>query len=133
MKIQDLQIVIADSSLAVNLKMKIQLEKLGCQVKATTDNAFRLKYLIEKLSPNLIIVDTELLKPSTDKYLAKLETPILFTTCYGATELLFLLFENQNTIGYLVKPLDRFSLYSSLRRAINFHQESQRSIDVEVK
>lgn len=132
MKVQNLKIIIADSSLATNLKLKIQLDKLGCQVAATTDNAFRLQYLVEKLKPDFIILDTGLLNPAAEKYLKKSQIPILFTTCYGVDELLFSLFEKSNTVGYLVKPIDRFSLYSSIRGAISFHHNYQRGKQVEL-
>ena len=69
MKVKDLQILIADSNLATNLHLKIQLEKLGYSVIATAENAFRLLYLLEKLNPNLIILDTGLLSSSVECYL----------------------------------------------------------------
>ena len=121
MEVKDLRILIADSNLATNLQLRIQLEKLGCIVVSTTNNIFRLIYLIENLKPNFIILDSELIHLAVENYLKKTEIPVLFTTCFGIEEILIRLIKQKNTIGYLVKPLDSFSLRSSIEWAVKFH------------
>ena len=130
MKGKDLQILIADSNLATNLHLKIKLEKLGFSVIAMAENAFRLLYLLDKLNPNIIIIDTELLSNTVENHLKQLKTPILFTTCFGCETLLIRLSKQKNTIGYLVKPVDKFSLYSGIEWAVKFHLYNRNRKDI---
>lgn len=117
---KSLNILIVENNLANALRMQLQLEKNGHSITGRPNNSSDALKLIQAAPPDLILIDTELSGKKAGIRLAKrirfLNIPILFTTLFGSEEE-FKLTSQLNMIGYLVKPIDKFSLLSILFRA----------------
>lgn len=117
---KSLRILIVENNLAGALKMQLQLEKNGHTVIGRPNNSSDALKSIQAVPPDLILMDTDLSGEKAGIGLAKqirfLNIPILFTTLFGSEEE-FNLTSQLNMIGYLVKPIDKFSLLSILFRA----------------
>ena len=117
---KSLKILIVETNLANALRMQLQLEKTGHTITGRPNNSSDALELIQVAPPDLILMDTNLSGEKAGIGLAKqirfLNIPILFTTLFGSEEE-FNLTSQLNMIGYLVKPIDKFSLLSILFRA----------------
>lgn len=115
MNVKRLKILIADSSLATALQLKIQLETLGHHVLEITTNAFRLKYLVNTQQPDLLILDTENPSFFLEESIKELKIPTMFITCFGEKNKLDDVLNLNHSVGYFVKPIDIFTLRSTLK------------------
>ena len=121
MSASSLKILIVEDDLSFALELGILVEKIGYQVVATVDNSAEALELIFSENPDLILMDIDIKGKLTGIQIGQkikhLDIPILYLTSFGSDEY-YQEAKRSNMIGYLVKPLDKYSLRSSIELAI---------------
>ena len=116
-----LKILIVEDDLSFALDLEMLLEELGYYVAGRVDNSAAALQLIKKENPDLIIMDICLKGVMSGLELASsikhLSIPILFITS-KLDESSYTEAHKSNMIGYLTKPIGKFSLKSSVILAI---------------
>lgn len=117
-----LKILIVEDNLSFALQLEMLLEKLGYFVCGRVDNAIDGLKNIYQEHPDLILMDIDLRGDMTglevSQKIVALSIPILFITSYK-DEATYSIAESANMIGYLVKPVNKFSLKSGIQLAIS--------------
>ena len=135
-----LKILIVEDNLAFALQLEMLLQKLGYFVCGRVDNAIDGLRKIYKEHPDLILMDIDLRGDMTglevSQKIVDLHIPILFITSYK-DEATYSLAESSNMIGYLVKPVNKFSLKSGIQLAISkayaLKQEGEKATQLNVE
>ena len=116
------KVLIVEDDFSFALELQMLLEELGYYVAGKIDNGIDAFKLIQKDAPDLILMDIEL-KGNLDgieiaKKIKHLPIPILFITS-RVDEPSYQKANESNMIGYLTKPIGKFSLRSSILMAIS--------------
>ena len=121
-----LTILIVEDDLSFAIELDMLVRSIGYQVLGRVDNASDALTTIERQTPDLILMDVEIKGAITGIELAQqirhLDSSILFITSFSQKE-----YYNQaketNFIGYLVKPIDKYSLRSTIELAVQSLKE----------
>lgn len=116
------KILIIEDDLIFALELEMLLEELGYYVIGKVDKGLSALKLIQKEIPDLILMDIELKGPMSGLDIAQkikhLMIPILFITS-RLDEPSYRKAQESNMIGYLTKPIGKYSLRSSILMAIS--------------
>ena len=117
----EISIVIIEDDFSFSLELKILIEELGYTVNATTDNSEEAIRLIQSLQPDIVLMDVGIKGTMSGIEVAAMfkeeGVAFLFITSYEEKEQ-YAQANQTNAIGYLVKPIQPFTLRSSIQLAI---------------
>lgn len=130
----NIQIVEDDLALAIDLQMIV--EEMGYNVVGRVDNSTDALEMIHTKSPDLILMDIDIKGNMSGIEVADkirhLDIPVLFITSYNDQEK-FDAASQTNYIGYLVKPVNKFTLRSTIettfRRLVEDEKEKNDQAD----
>ena len=130
------KILIVEDDLVFGLELEMLLEELGYYVIGKVDNGISALKTIQKEAPDLILMDVELKGAMSGLDIAHrikhLMIPILFITS-RMDEPTYNTAQKSNMIGYLTKPIGKFSLRSSIMLAISNAHNLLKNKDAERK
>ncbi len=128
-------IIIVEDDEITALNLKLSLQKHGYDIIDVCDNALDAKESIDKLKPNIIIIDISLQESNDGIELAKVirrkySIPFIYLTSYSDDDIIAQAIKTE-PYGYIVKPFDPSSLHATIQMAIfKFDVENQRSKEV---
>ncbi len=116
-----LSILIVEDDLSFALELDMLVREIGYRVIGRVDNSAEALEAIITESPGMILMDIDIKGKLTGIEIAEkikhLDIPVLFITSF-AQETYYNQAKKTNFIGYLVKPINKYSLRSSLEMAI---------------
>lgn len=116
-----LSILIVEDDLSFALELDMLVREIGYNVIGRIDNSAEALETIMTESPDMILMDIDIKGKLTGIEIAEkinhLDIPVLFITSF-AQETYYNQAKKTNFIGYLVKPINKYSLRSSLEMAI---------------
>lgn len=116
-----LSILIVEDDLSFALELDMLVREIGYNVIGRVDNSAEALETILTESPDMILMDIDIKGKLTGIEIAEkithLDIPVLFITSF-AQETYYNQAKKTNFIGYLVKPINKYSLRSSLEMAI---------------
>lgn len=119
--INALRILIVEDDLSFALELEMLLKNIGYSVINRVDNSAAALEMIYAKKPDFILMDVDIKGQLTGIELGRnikhLEIPILFITSFG-DEATYQAAQESKIIGYLVKPVNKFSLKSAIRLAL---------------
>ncbi len=122
-----LDVLIVEDNLSFALELEMLIEEIGYNILGRVDNSDDALEIILNQSPDFILMDIDIKGKMTGieigKAIKELSIPILFITSFG-DEFHYKKAKEALMIGYLVKPIDRFTLLSSIQLAINHIKQS---------
>lgn len=128
-----LSVLIVEDDLSFAIELDMLVKEIGYHVLGRADNSEEALRIILSEAPDLILMDNDINGKMTGIELAEqikhLSIPVLFITSFGQTEY-YERAKKTNFIGYLVKPINKISLRSSIELAIQ-NLERSRLIDNE--
>jgi DNA-binding LytR/AlgR family response regulator len=121
MPAQELSILIVEDDFSFSLELEILVKDIGYKVLGTVDNSAEALELIYAEHPDLILMDIDIKGKLTGIEIAEkvqhLNIPILFITSIKQ-ESHYNRAKQTNFIGYMVKPVEEYSLRSSIELAV---------------
>lgn len=115
-----LNVLIVEDSLSFALELELLVQSIGYQVIGRADNAKKALAIIQEQEPDFILMDIDIKGDMNGLELGNkirhLKIPILYITSFGTQEY-YERAQSSNMIGYLVKPIDKLSLRSSIQLA----------------
>jgi len=115
-----LKILIVEDDVSLGIDLELMLKELGYTVIGVADSSSKATRMIELKNPDLILMDINLKGNLSGIELAEnlcdLKIPILFITGYNL-EKNFKLASKVNHIGFMVKPIHKYSLQSTIEQA----------------
>lgn len=123
MKIMKIKVLIVEDEELYADKMEMQLDKLGYEHLATVDNSEAAFAILEKETPDLILMDVNIEGEYdgielADKIHQTQNIPILFITSLE-DEMTFRRAKRTNPIGFLAKPFNEIQLRRTVELIIN--------------
>ena len=116
----NLKILIVEDNLSLALDLEMVVKDLGYHVIGNVDNSGDAFDLIYSNHPDLILMDIDIKGKLSGIDIAEkikpLDIPVLFITSF-AQESYYDKATLTNLIGYMVKPIDKFSLRSAIEMA----------------
>ncbi len=116
-----LSILIVEDDLSFALELDMLVREIGYNVVGRIDNSAEALETILTESPDMILMDIDIKGKLTGIEIAEkikhLDIPVLFITSF-AQETYYNQAKKTNFIGYLVKPINKYSLRSSLEMAM---------------
>lgn len=117
----NLNILIVEDDLSFALELEILVTKIGYSIIGRVDNSAEALELIYTENPDLILMDVNIKGKMTGldigQKIRHLDIPILFITSFG-DEAHYQEAQKSKIIGYLVKPVDKYSLRSAINLAL---------------
>ena len=117
-----LKVLIVEDNLSFALELEMQIEEIGYQVIGRVDNSAEALEIILGEEPDIVLMDIDIKGKLTGLEIGEkikhLNIPILFITSFGDEEH-YKAAQQSNTIGYLVKPIEKYSLRTALQLAFN--------------
>lgn len=128
---ETLTILIVEDDLSFAMDLELLIQEIGYNALTTVDNSAEALEMILTDLPDLILMDIHIKGKLSGIGIAEriqhLNIPILFITSFGQ-ETYYELAQQTNFIGYLVKPVNKYSLKSALDLALrNINQKEQLS------
>ncbi|MFK7979574.1 MAG: LytR/AlgR family response regulator transcription factor [Saprospiraceae bacterium] len=129
MDAQNLKILIIEDDLSFSIELEMMVKEIGYEVLETVDNSAEALECIYSNQPDLILMDVDINGKLSGIEIAEkiqhLEIPVLFITSFkdqnGYDRA-----RNTNFLGYIVKPVEAFSLRSTIELAIrNLDQKKE--------
>jgi len=121
MSTQKLNVLIVEDDLLLAIETESQLKKMGYDVVGIADNSGTAFELIYSDSPDVILMDIDIKGKMTGTQIGEkikhLNIPILYLTSFSCDKH-FEEAQKSNIIGYLVKPVQPFTLKTALALAI---------------
>ncbi len=121
MALKELSILIVEDDFSFALELEMLIKEIGYQVIAMVDNSAEALEYIFADEPDLILMDINIKGKFSGIEVAEkvkhLQIPVLFITSLKQ-QTLYDQAKKTNFIGYMVKPLESFSLRSSIELAI---------------
>jgi len=112
-----LNILIVEDDIALAANLEMTVEEMGYRVIARVDNSTDALKIIETKHPDLILMDIDIKGDLTGIQVAERikhsEIPVLFITSFNEQKY-FDLAKQTNYIGYLIKPVNKFTLNSAI-------------------
>ena len=125
-----LQVLIVEDDLSFAIELKMLVRRMGYEVIDMVDHSARALEVIFSKEPDFILMDIdikgELSGLQIGERIRHLDIPILFITSYGDEEH-YAVAKRSNLTGYLVKPIDRYSLETAIDLAFYKTMLSRRS------
>jgi len=116
-----LKILIVEDEMSFALDLEILVEELGYELIGITDNSEEVLAKILEQSPDLILMDISIKGKYSGIEIAEkikhLPIAILFITSHKNKEI-FDRAKSTNFAGYLVKPVDQFSIQAAIEMAV---------------
>ena len=113
-------IIIVEDDIALAIDLEMIVEEMGYKVIDKVDNSDDAFEVIENQEPDLILMDIDIKGDLTGIQIAEqiksLNIPVLFVTSFN-DQAHFEKARQTNYIGYIVKPVNKFSLRSSIETA----------------
>lgn len=126
-----LSILIVEDDLSFALELDMLVREIGYNVIGRVDNSAEALETILTESPDMILMDIDIKGKLTGIEIAEkikhLDIPVLFITSF-AQETYYNQAKKTNFIGYLVKPINKYSLRSSLEMAIRSISNKKRDV-----
>lgn len=120
MSFSSLKVLIVEDDISLGLDLELMLKELGHVVLGISESSTKAARMIEKQNPDLILMDINIKGNLTGIELAEklgnLNIPILFITGYNLDKN-FELASKINHIGFMVKPIHKYSLQSTIEQA----------------
>ncbi len=117
----DLNILIVEDNLSFSLELEMLIDEMGYQLVDSVDNSERALEIIHSKMPDLILMDIDingnLSGTQVGEKIKHLDIPIIFTTSFD-DESHYKDAQDSNIIGYLIKPISKFSLKTNIDMAI---------------
>lgn len=121
MSFQNPSILIVEDDLSFALELNMQIKAIGYHVMDIVDNSTDALEIIQTQQPHLVLMDININGTSTGIDIAQqvqhLDVPILFLTSCRDEET-YTNAQATNQIGYLTKPIDNFTLRSTINLAM---------------
>ena len=121
MNFEPLSILVVEDDYSFSLELKMLINELGYNVSACIDNSEDAIKFILQTPPDLILMDIDIVGDKNGITVAKeikhLDIPVLFITSYR-DELHYQQARKTNLIGFLVKPIEDFTLKTAINFAI---------------
>ena len=125
----NIQIIEDDLSLAIDLQMIV--EEMGYNVIARVDNSAEALEMVYTKNPDLILMDIDIKGNMSGIEVADkikhLDIPVLFITSHNDQEN-FGAASKTNYIGYLVKPVNKFTLRSTIETTFKQLSKNEKEI-----
>lgn len=119
---QKLQILIIEDNLSFSLELEILVQEIGYEVAAAVDNSAEALEIIFSQPIDFILADIDIKGKLTGIDIAKkirhTQIPVLFLTSFG-DEVHYQQALKSNFAGYLVKPIDKYTLRTAVNLAIH--------------
>lgn len=116
-----LNILIVEDDFSFGLELKMLLEEMGYEVQNTIDNAEEAYDFIYVHRPDLILMDINLSGEMSGIELGQrilsFNIPIIYITSFN-DERAFKAAQASNMIAYLVKPMNKYTLQSTIAHAL---------------
>lgn len=116
-----LDVLIVEDNLSFALELEMLVQEIGYNVIGRVDNSSDAIEIILHQLPDFILMDVDIRGNMTGieigKAIKDLNIPILFITSFG-DEKHYQKAKETLMIGYLVKPIDKFTLLTSIQLAI---------------
>lgn len=116
-----LQVLIVEDSLSFAIELEMLVEEIGYYVVGRVDNSTDALTIIHEKKPDFILMDIDIKGRMTGVELGAeikpLNIPILFITSFG-DDTHYKAAQQSNMVGYLVKPIDKYSLRTSIQLAV---------------
>lgn len=117
----NLNLLIVEDSISYSIELEQQAIEIGYNVIAVVDNSADALDIIYSESPDIIMMDIDIKGRLSGLEIAKkihhLNIPILYITSFGDEETYQQALES-NLLGYLVKPIDKLTLATTLKLLI---------------
>lgn len=121
MENQNLSILIVEDDFSFSIELEMMVKEIGYNVLATVDNSAEALENIYSNQPDMILMDVDIKGQLTGIELAEktkhLGIPILFITSYKQQNI-YDRAKRTNFVGYMVKPLEEYSLRSAIDLAV---------------
>jgi DNA-binding LytR/AlgR family response regulator len=112
-----LNILIVEDDISFSIELEILVKKIGYNVVGVADNSASALELIFGASPDFILMDIDIKGALTGTDIGEkikhLNIPVLFITSFG-DEKHYQAAQKSNAVGYLVKPVDKYSLRTAI-------------------
>lgn len=122
----DLNVLVVEDELIVAKDLTMQLTSMGCQIAGTVLSGEEALEIIDKRTPDLILMDIHLKGELTgiqtaEKILKKLSVPIIFITAYSDNNTLDKV-KNIGAASFMHKPISRKQLETNIKIALYQHE-----------
>ena len=129
-----LNILIVEDDISLGIDLELMLKELDYSVLGVAESSSKAVRLIEKENPDLILMDINIKGSLSGIELADkledLEIPVIFITGYNLDKN-FQLASKINHVGFMVKPIHKYSLQSTIEQAFKQKDDLDRSVNVE--
>ena len=129
-----LKILIVEDDLSFALELSMLVEKIGYQVLEQLDNSAEALEVIYADRPDLILMDVDIKGRMNGleigQQIQHLDIPILYITSFETDEH-YQAAQQSNMIGYLVKPVSKYSLITTINLAVCNMHGGQKSTEEE--
>lgn len=116
-----ISILIVEDDVSFALELEMLVQEVGYRVAGVVDNAVSALGIIYAAQVDFILMDIDLKGSMTGLELGRkirpLKIPILFITSFG-NEAHYEEAQKSNTVGYLVKPIDKYTLHTAITLAV---------------
>lgn len=133
----NLKILIVEDNFAFSLELERLVEEIGYEVLGTADNSAEALEMIFSKDPDVILMDIDIKGSLTGTQIGEkikhLNIPIIFITSFN-DEKHYGEAQNANMVGYLIKPVQKLTLKSTLELALRkTHLGKEEAPNVEEK
>lgn len=119
--IMPISILIVEDDISFALELEMLVQEVGYRVAGVVDNAVSALGIIYADQVDFILMDIDIKGKMTGLELGRkirpLKIPILFITSFG-NEAHYEEAQKSNTVGYLVKPIDKYTLHTAITLAV---------------
>lgn len=120
-EIRPIAVLIVEDDLSFALELELLVQEIGYQVAGTADSAAAALEIIYSQRVDFILMDIDIQGAVTGLELGKkirpLKIPILYITSFG-NESHYEEAQKSNIVGYLVKPIDKYTLHTAISLAV---------------
>jgi len=125
-----IRIIIVEDDAIINRHLQTCLLKVGYEVVGSTAEGGKALILVEEVKPDLVLMDISLYGDmdgvqTAEQIRDRFDIPIIFLTAF-ADELTLKRAKATNPFGYILKPFDQRSLYTTIEMAVHKHQLEKR-------
>ena len=129
---QSLSILIVEPESQFAQELTHLVKEIGCQVAACISDLSEVFSIVKKDKPDLLLVNAKIKQHEEDtgiiQNLNALKIPIVYIANFNENYDL-VKNNNQNAIGFMVKPADKFTLKSCIQIALKEHSNQFTEID----